>query len=210
MSIKIHTLVLGPIQTNTYVVVDESTRKSVIIDLAVPSKQITSLLEEHELELAAIWITHAHFDHIGGVKWLRSQIKHPLPVALHDLDTELWLNGGGSKDFGFDFDPGPAPNLPIVDGQILKVGQTEFKVLHTPGHCQGHVTYVSLLEKVAFCGDLIFRQGIGRSDLQYSQEADLFESIRQKIFTLPQETVLYPGHGQITTVKEEMENNPFL
>jgi hydroxyacylglutathione hydrolase len=210
MTISIHTFVLGPIQNNTYLVVDDETRQAVLIDPAAPSKQIASLIEEKGLQLKYMLITHAHFDHIGGVKWFQSLSNQPIPVALHSLDLDLWKAGGGSKDFGFEFDPGQEPDLIVCDQQLIPLGKTTFKVLFTPGHSFGHVTYLSLENRAAFCGDLIFYHGVGRTDLDVCNEEDLYTSIREKIFTLPDDTFLYPGHGKKTSVKEEKENNPFL
>lgn len=210
MSIAIHTFVLGPIQNNTYLVVDEESHQAAIIDPAAPSKHISDLITEQNLKLAYIFITHAHFDHIMGVKWARSLSQEHIPVAMHSLDMDLWKEGGGARDFGFEFDAGEVPDLIVEDQQIIPLGSTDFKVLHTPGHSFGHVAYYSSADSVAFCGDLIFLHGIGRTDLDTGSESALNKSIREKIFTLPGETVLYPGHGDRTSVKEEKKNNPFL
>jgi len=210
MSMIIKSFILGPIQNNTYLVADEETGHAAIVDPAAPSKEISSYIEKHGWKLKYIWITHAHFDHIGGVKWFQSLNEIPVPVAMHPLDMDLWKDGGGSKNFGFDFNSGSEPDFLIQDHQIIKLGDIAFEVLHTPGHTRGHVTFASKQDRVAFCGDLIFLHGIGRSDLDDSDEDDLYTSIREKIFTLPDDTILYPGHGPQTIVKEEKENNPFL
>jgi len=210
MTVKIHTFILGAIKNNTYLIVDEATRLAALVDPAASTNQIPAMLEEKGLELCYMLITHAHFDHIGGVRWMQSLAPQHVPVALHALDLNLWNEGGGSKDFGFDFDPGPQPDLIVTDGQKLTLGDTQITVLHTPGHSFGHVTYHLGAERVAFCGDLIFYHGIGRTDLDVCNEDDLFASIRTKILTLPDDTVLYPGHGAKTTVGEERVNNPFL
>lgn len=210
MSIAIHTFVLGPIKNNTYLVVDDETKQAAIIDPAAPSKQIASLIEQHDYTLKYIFITHAHFDHIMGVEWARSLSQEPIPITLHSYDLTLWKDGGGAKNFGFKFDPGPEPDLIITDQQIIKLGNSDFKVLHTPGHARGHVTYYSSADKAAFCGDLIFLHSVGRTDLEHGSSSDLRKSITEKIFTLPDDTILYPGHGQTTTVKEEKENNPYI
>ena len=210
MSMTIHTFILGPIKNNTYLVVEEESRMAALIDPAAPTNQITSLLDQQGLKLKYILITHAHFDHITGVKWARTLANEHIPIALHSLDIDLWKDGGGSKNFGFELDPGPVPDLIVSDQQVIQMGNLEFTVLHTPGHSQGHVTYYCPAEKVAFCGDLIFKHSVGRTDLEGCSTADLMKSIQEKIFTLPDETILYPGHGETTTVKEEKENNPFL
>lgn len=210
MTIKIHTFVLGAIKNNTYLIVDEATRQAALVDPAASTNQIPAMLEEQDYHLASMLITHAHFDHIGGVKWMQSITPQHVPVALHELDLGLWRDGGGSRDFGFNFDPGPEPDLIVNDGQVLTLGETQITVLHTPGHSFGHVTYLISADKAAFCGDLIFYHGVGRTDLDVCNEEDLFTSIRTKILTLPDDTVLYPGHGAMTSVGEERANNPFL
>jgi len=210
MSISIHTFILGPIRNNTYLTVDDETKQAVLIDPSIYSQDIFNLIEKDGLELKMMLITHAHFDHIGGVKGFQSHIKQRVPVGMHPSDRELWLNGGGSKDFGFEFEAGEAPDWQLSDGQEFTLGKTRFHVLHTPGHTHGHVTFLDLDDRAAFCGDLIFYHGIGRSDLDVSSEADLFHSIQKKIFSLPEDVILYPGHGEKTSVGEEKLNNPFL
>jgi hydroxyacylglutathione hydrolase len=210
MSIAIHTFILGPIQNNTYLVIDEPTRQAALIDPSTPSSQVVNFLKENDLDLQLILITHAHFDHISGVHRFRTFNNRPIPVAMHTLDLELWRDGGGSKDFGFELKTGEDPDVIVTDNQELLLGNTAFKVLHTPGHSFGHVTYYFPEERAAFCGDLIFYHGVGRTDLPVSNEPDLYTSIHEKIFTLPEDTILYPGHGEKTSVKEEKENNPFL
>lgn len=210
MSLSISTFVLGPIENNTYLIADKATKKSAIIDPSVASRELSQKIQENNWSLEYILITHAHFDHIGGVKWFRKQYNKRLNVALHPDDLELWREGGSSKDFGFEFNVGSEPNLNLEDNQILRLGETSIKVLHTPGHTPGHVTFSIEKELAAFCGDLIFYHGVGRTDLIISNEDDLIQSIRGKIFMLDQKTTLFPGHGPATTVQEEKENNPFL
>jgi glyoxylase-like metal-dependent hydrolase (beta-lactamase superfamily II) len=206
----IHTFVLGPIKNNTYLIVDNESRAAALIDPAAPTNQITSLLDQQDLILKYILITHAHFDHITGVKWARTLSKEHIPVTLHNLDIDLWKDGGGSRNFGFELDAGPVPDVIVADQQVIQMNGLTFTVLHTPGHSRGHVTYYFPAENTAFCGDLIFRHGVGRTDLEGCSTADLMKSIHEKIFTMPDDTILYPGHGEATTVEEEKENNPFL
>jgi len=202
--------VLGPIENNTYLVIDESTSLAAVIDPAAPSEAIHRKIEEKNAQLNLILLTHAHFDHIGGVKSLTRQFSNGIQIALHDADLDLWRKGGGSRDFGFEFEPGDEPDLILTDETPLILGDIRIEVLHTPGHTRGHVTYYLPQHASAFCGDLIFYHGIGRTDLAVSDEPALFASIREKILTLPDDTILYPGHGPATRVSEEKENNPFL
>jgi len=210
MTFSIQTFVLGPIENNTYLIIDDDESVAAVIDPAAPSQDLLKRIESSRCTLKHIWLTHAHFDHVGGVKWLRRNFNATVSVALHKDDLDLWKNGGGSADFGFEFDAGETPDLIIDEQSSIFFGSHEFNILHTPGHTKGHVTYYSPENKIAFVGDLIFYHGIGRTDLDVSNDQDLFISIREKIFTLPDATILYPGHGPKTSVAEEKSNNPLL
>ncbi|MBM3137635.1 MAG: MBL fold metallo-hydrolase [Chloroflexi bacterium] len=210
MTFKIETFILGPIENNTYLLLDSDCGKAAIVDPSIPSREVVELIREKRFLLTHILITHAHFDHIGGAKWFKNQFNGEPRIVLHQADLDLWLEGGGARDFGFDFDAGDQPDMVLDDEEQLKIGNSEVNVLFTPGHTSGHVTYHLPGKALAFCGDLIFFHGVGRTDLKTSDQNDLVLSIRKKIFSLPDETVLYPGHGPSTTVGEEKLNNPFM
>ena len=157
-----------------------------------------------------MWYTHAHFDHIGGAGAIADAL-NPLPlVALHPADHVLWRSEGGAPLFGFKIDPGPEPTIDLTHGQILKLGSIEFEVRHTPGHTPGLCILYVASEAVCFCGDLIFRDSVGRTDLPGGDWETLLKSIHEQVFTLPDETRLLSGHGPETTVGEEKESNPYL
>jgi hydroxyacylglutathione hydrolase len=134
----------------------------------------------------------------------------PPPVALHPADAVLWRMQGGAPLFGFHIDPGPEPTVDLFHGQILRLGRYQLEVRHAPGHTAGHVVFCCLGERVAFCGDVIFRGSIGRTDLPGGDYDTLMDSIREQILTLPDETRLLSGHGPETTVGLERGWNPFL
>jgi hydroxyacylglutathione hydrolase len=133
-----------------------------------------------------------------------------LAVALHPADHTLWRAQGGAPLFGYQIDPGPEPGVDLVHGQILRLGSVAFEVRHTPGHTPGLCCFYVATEGICFCGDLIFRGGVGRTDLPGGDWQSLLDSIQQQIFSLPDETRLLSGHGPETTVGEEKRNNPYL
>jgi len=160
--------------------------------------------------LARILITHAHFDHFYTAIALSREFTHPVSIALHPEDLPLWRSGGGAYTFGFDIENKEEPDFLLSHGQVLTLGNSTLEVRHTPGHSPGHVLFYAPEINSAFCGDLIFRRGVGRTDLMGGNFKVLVNSIRTQVFTLPPETRLLPGHGPETTPREEMMENPFL
>lgn len=206
----IQTYTIGQIENNTYVLTDPESQKVVVIDPAAGIETVIESLHTQKLTLASIWITHAHFDHIAGVSSLLRAFGNDIPVFLHPDDLPLWNAGGGARDFGFDFDPGAQPNASFYNGQHISFGTLTIEVRHTPGHTPGHVILYCQTIKTAFCGDLIFHHGVGRTDMPYCDSDVLIQSIQRQVFTLPDATVLLCGHGPATSVGEERQNNPFL
>jgi glyoxylase-like metal-dependent hydrolase (beta-lactamase superfamily II) len=202
-------MVLGPVQTNAYLVGDEGAGEAVVIDPAWDGERILEEAQRRGWRIAQIWLTHAHFDHFGGAAAVAD--RSAAPVALHPADYPLWRFSGGAPIFGFpQFDPGPEPTIPLEHGMTLRLGDHEFEVRHTPGHTPGHVVIVGRKDGVVFSGDLIFQGGVGRTDLPGGDWEALLQSIRQEILTLPDETKILSGHGAETTVGAERRMNPFL
>jgi glyoxylase-like metal-dependent hydrolase (beta-lactamase superfamily II) len=208
--LEIMTFILGPAQTNAYLVVDSDTRDAAVIDPSWDGDLILAEAQKRGWRIAHLWYTHAHFDHIGGAAAIADAL-NPLPlVALHPDDHVLWRAGGGGAFFGFDIDPGPEPTIDLVHGQILKLGSAEFEVRYTPGHTRGHCVFYVAQQSICFCGDLIFQGSVGRTDLPGGDWDTLENSIRTQIFTLPDETRLLSGHGPETKVGQEKQFNPFV
>jgi glyoxylase-like metal-dependent hydrolase (beta-lactamase superfamily II) len=208
--LEIVTIILGPVQTNAYLVADSETRDAAVIDPAWDGQIILTEAQKRGWRIAHLWYTHAHFDHIGGAGAIADAL-NPLPlVALHPNDHVLWRAEGGAPLFGFKIDPGPEPTIDLVQGQVLKLGSVEFEVRFTPGHTTGHCIFYVASAKVCFCGDLIFQGSVGRTDLPGGDWDTLVESIKTQVFTLPDETRLLSGHGPETTVGEEKKYNPFV
>lgn len=210
MALMILPFVVGPLENNTYLAADVTTREAVVIDPSFDCEFIADEAKRRGLNITQIWLTHAHFDHFAGAQALSAACAAPLTVGLHRADLELWGQGGGAATFGMRIERGPQPSLIFEHGQILQLGESAVEVRHTPGHTRGHVVFYSVEENAVLCGDLIFWHGVGRTDLPGGSHADLVNSIRTQIFTLPGETRLLCGHGPDTTVVEEAVNNPFL
>ncbi len=204
------TFTLGPVQTNAYLVADSTGGDAAVIDPAWDGRVILAEAGRRNWRIAHLWLTHAHFDHIGGAGEVADGL-NPLPmVALHPADHVLWRAEGGAPLFGYKIDPGPEPTIDLYQGQILRLGSVELEVRYTPGHTPGHCVFYCPAAAVCFCGDLIFNGGVGRTDLPGGDWEALVHSIQSQIFTLPDETRLLPGHGPETTVGLERKSNPFV
>lgn len=209
-SLKIKRFTLGPFQNNTYLLSAPDSHECILIDPAIGSRIILDEITSLQKQLTQIWITHAHFDHIGGVQEILENHLAQVQIYIHPMDIQLWREGGGSKEIGLEINPALPPSQIIQPGGKLRIGKIHFQILHTPGHTQGHVTFYYSEESVAFCGDLIFQNSIGRTDLKGGNAEQIINSIRSKILTLPDNTRLLSGHGPETTVGLERSNNPFL
>jgi hydroxyacylglutathione hydrolase len=208
--LEIVPFILGPVQTNAYLVADSATGDAAVIDPAWDGETILAEAVGRGWRIAHLWYTHAHFDHIGGAAAIADAL-NPLPlVALHPADHALWRAEGGAKAFGFHIDPGPEPTIDLSQGQRLRLGAIDFEVRETPGHTPGHCVFYADGVGVCLCGDLIFNGSVGRTDLPGGDWDQLVRSIRTQIFTLPGATRLLSGHGLETTVEREKRDNPFV
>jgi len=208
MTLTVLTLPLGSLQTNCFIVADSETKAAVVIDPGWDAPRVLADLQAHDWSLKYILLTHAHFDHIGAVADLADATG--APVALHPDDLLLLHHLGGAPLFGYRIRPGPEPSLLLQPGQVIEVGQLRFKVLFVPGHTLGHVAFHEPQAKAVFSGDVLFRQGVGRTDLPGGDMETLLTSIRDQLLVLPDETTVYPGHGPATTIGTERKENPFL
>jgi hydroxyacylglutathione hydrolase len=201
-------LVVGPIQTNCYIVGCEETREGAIIDPGGHPKRILAEVERQGLKIKYVLNTHAHFDHTdanGAIVKATGAV-----LALHAADRPLLADSGGAAMFGLDADPSPLPELDLHDGDELAIGQVRLHVLHTPGHTPGHVSFYEAKEGVVFDGDVLFYRGVGRVDLPGGSWQQLMDSIQRVLLALPDDTVVYSGHGPATTIGEEKRLNPWL
>lgn len=201
---------LGPVVTNSYLVADTALSEAVVVDPAWDGAKIVESARQNKWRIVNIWLTHAHFDHLGGAAEIVGMIDPDPPIALHSADIPLWKIQGGAPYFGMQIDPGPEPSIKLEHGMDISVGDYHFEVRHAPGHTPGHVVFYNQAENFVFCGDVIFQGSIGRTDLPGGSYQALINSIRTQILSLPDHTRLLPGHGPETTVGEERKYNPYL
>lgn len=206
-TLEIRRLVVGPFQSNCYLVRAPQSRSAVTIDPGAEPDRIESALQSWGAELEAILLTHAHLDHVGAVGALSSG--RSVPVFLHPDDLPLYRAAPRQAEaFGLRADTPPEPDRELRHGERVDVAGLSFAVRHAPGHSPGGVVLVG--DEHAFVGDCVFAGSIGRTDLPGGDPGRLLRSIREQILTLPEETVLLSGHGPETTVGREAASNPFL
>jgi glyoxylase-like metal-dependent hydrolase (beta-lactamase superfamily II) len=197
----------GVYQENCYLLADPETGAAVLIDPGEEAALFLRRIESEQLTLEAIWLTHAHLDHILGVKAVVERTG--VPVYLHPADRQLY-DGVAQQGawLGVRADQPPAPDHEIAHGDTLTVGGLDFEVRHVPGHSPGSVAIMG--HGIAFVGDAVFAGSVGRVDLPGGDGAALLASITEQLLPLPDETVVYSGHGPETTIGVERRSNPFL
>ncbi|MBO9600044.1 MAG: MBL fold metallo-hydrolase [Cohnella sp.] len=201
------TYCLGIVQTNAYVVANAEGTRAVIIDPGTADEALMRQLDGVQVE--AILLTHAHFDHFGGVEELRK--RYDCPVYLHELEKDWLQDTVNNLSLNWPDVPeikASPPDYLLADGQSLALCGETFRVLHTPGHSPGSVSF--LVGDRLFSGDALFRGAIGPTGMPYSDHERLVRSIREKLFALPDSVVVLPGHGAETTIGEEKRDNPFV
>jgi hydroxyacylglutathione hydrolase len=205
--VRIVTIPNGVFAENTYLVVDETAGEAAIVDPGEEGGLILHKLTETGARAVAIWLTHAHLDHVLGVPRLRAATG--APVVLHAADRNLYDHvPEQATAFGLRADRLSPPDRDWVHGDTARVGGLSFAVRHAPGHSPGHVVLVG--EGVVFAGDVLFQGSIGRTDLPGGDPDTLLASIERELLVLPDSTIVYSGHGPETTIGAERRTNPFL
>jgi glyoxylase-like metal-dependent hydrolase (beta-lactamase superfamily II) len=202
----LETINVGPMQVNCYVLACGKKREAIIIDPGDQTQKINAVLKKHELKPALVINTHGHYDHIG------SDDDFGVKVYVHKLDLEMLQRADKNLSAFFSTAYKVSSKIKTIeDGEIIKLDGLELEVIHLPGHTPGGI---GLLLKepqagIIFTGDTLFCQGIGRYDLEGSSQQDLEKAIKERLFILPPQTVVYPGHGRLTTIGDEKNNNLF-
>jgi hydroxyacylglutathione hydrolase len=209
--LSIQSFTFNAFSENTYVVADES-REAVIIDPGCYSREereeLSSFIEGHQLKIKLILNTHCHIDHVLGNDFVKDKYKAPL--LIHKIEqAQLRAVKNYAPLYGFDGYREAEPDQFIDESKVIQFGSTTWKIIFLPGHAPGHVGFYDEKEKIIFSGDVLFEHSIGRTDLPGGNFDVLIQSIHQKLFTLPDDVVVYPGHGPTTTLGEEKSSNPF-
>jgi len=202
-------LTVGPFQENSYIIGDEDSGAGVVVDPGDEAARIALAVEQTDLEVGSIIVTHAHIDHVGAVAALADE--YACPVLMH-AESEPMLKQLPTQAMmmGLKFGKVPAVDRHISDGEVLEVGKLRLRSLYTPGHAPGHLAFYIEDEGVVLSGDALFAGSVGRVDLPGGSMEVLMRSIEERLLTLPDETWVYPGHGPRTSIGNERTSNPFL
>ncbi len=200
-------LVVGPLQVNCFILADEKSKEAVVIDPGDDAADILKVIRDKGLTVRYIVNTHGHFDHVGANKAVK--VATGAEIVMHEADAPLLDDAADQAIvFGVRVENQLSPDRLVKDGDVIKAGEVELKVLHTPGHSPGGI---SLLEKgMVFTGDALFAGSIGRTDFPGGDLMTLITGIKKKLLTLPDDTKVFSGHGPASTIGEERQENPFL
>jgi hydroxyacylglutathione hydrolase len=202
--VKVQWVTVGPFQENSYLVTDGG--RGILIDPGDEAATILNMVRASNATLDAIWLTHAHIDHIGAVAAVKRE--YDVPVLLHAADLPLYRRAAQQGAFyGIPLEQPPDPDAAIVDGQVLTAGSLTFTARHTPGHAPGHVVFLG--NGVMIGGDVLFAGSIGRTDLPFS-DPDAMDASLTLVASFDPTTKVYPGHGPPTTIGIELAGNPYL
>jgi glyoxylase-like metal-dependent hydrolase (beta-lactamase superfamily II) len=200
-------VIVGPLETNCYLFFCQERGECAIIDPGAEAERIFPLITHLNLKPVIVLNTHGHVDHTGAN--IEMKDRYGVPIALHQDDFSM-LEESLQLEFGLmlGVKPSPSPDRILTDGDEIKVGQASLQVIHTPGHSPGSVCFYT--QGLLFSGDTLFCGGVGRTDLPGGSWKDLMSSLKKRVLTCPEDTIVLPGHGPRTTIAEEKESNPFI
>jgi hydroxyacylglutathione hydrolase len=205
----LETLTVGPFHENCYVIGDQETGTGAVVDPGDEAARIALAVEQTNLEIGQILITHTHIDHVGAVAALVDE--YACPILMHaEAEPMLKQLPTQALMMGLKFGKVPTVNRYVGDEEVLEVGNLKLKSLYTPGHAPGHLAFYVESEALVLSGDALFAGSVGRTDLFGGSIDLLMRSIDERLLTLPDETKVYPGHGPETTIGDERRHNPFL
>lgn len=209
--LRVAKFTFNPFQENTYVIHDGA--EAIVVDPGcwnrTEQQELEDFLERNALSPSRLVLTHAHIDHILGCAWMHK--RYGLLPEMHREDLRVLHAGERSAHvYGLPYDPAPEPANFIADGDTVRVGSHELAVLFVPGHAPGHIAFHSAEQGFVVSGDVLFHNGVGRVDLPGGDMNTLLKSIREKLFTLPDDVIVHSGHGPETTIGREKRSNPFL
>lgn len=207
---EIKRIVLGPFETNTYIIYSKETKESIIIDPSFFSEDVISFIDKLGLNVKAILLTHAHIDHTAGILKIKEKVPN-LKVYMSEKEQKTLIDEKYNLSYLFsEIETCKKVDIFLKDNDILCFCETKFKVIETPGHTLGSVCYYLESEKILFTGDTLFYRTIGRSDFPGGNSKELIDSIKNKLFSLDNNIYVMPGHGMITSIGAERKYNPFL
>jgi len=207
---KVVVIPVTPYQQNCSLVICEATQQAAIVDPGGEAARILSAVKNHHVTVTKILLTHGHLDHVGGAETLAAQLN--IPIIGPEKEDAFWLDAMQQQCdmFGFPKVDSFLPTHWLEEGNVVEVGNIKLDVLHIPGHTPGHVVLFDAVSKQLIAGDILFNGSVGRSDFPRGNHEQLITGIKQKLLTLPEETVVFPGHGPTTTIGREKVSNPHL
>ncbi len=203
---KLVSIAVTQIQENVYFYYDENTLEGIVVDPGGEGDRIEKFITDNNLKIKGILLTHGHFDHIMAAEQIRKLTG--APIIAHKKEYNLLTDKSMNLSVHLGSGTSVTPDILVEENEVFSFDNTNIKVIHTPGHTQGGCCYYDEKEKIIFSGDTLFLESVGRTDFPYSNTDDLINSIQNKLFTLPDETRVYPGHGSSTTIAHEKKYNP--
>ncbi|MBU5331660.1 MBL fold metallo-hydrolase [Anaerocolumna aminovalerica] len=207
-SLKIETYVLGPVMTNCYFAINEDTKETIIIDPADKAEVLIQKINKETLKPVAVLLTHGHFDHILAASEIA--VNFHIPIYASKEEKELLETPSLNLSVSLGKNISLTPTTLLNDKDIIKLAGTEVNVIHTPGHTSGGICYLFKESKILFSGDTLFEGTVGRADLPTGNLNTLLDSVNHKLMTLPDDTTVFPGHGESTTIGHERNTNPYV